>query len=231
MKFNLTTRVIKFGTILVPTLSASGGYLYCWVLLKQFGINASTYFSLTDYASVSLDIITWAFLYVTILLGIFVWYSKLSNSNDIKDAFKIDYKLKFCTGLILLISFGSMTIITFQAGDLAFAALNFAAFTFTVLPYLFYFFKLKNNLAFTAAYCFIMFLIVTSSFSLHKSQLIMSEKVKPVNIAFRTNSISKSQTEMILILKNSQYYFMYNGREKKVFIIPERNVQGLSIKL
>lgn len=225
-----------------------GGYLYNKIFLLHFNINASLFFSLSDYLTASLDMVGLAILTVIFAIaGIFTRLNKLTHKTEKSILQELNNKEgKFSKNAIISISVGM--IVTYVSlyfypqlnpNPLSYYPVLYYSTIFWTIMLLDYFLpslcgRFFNNpiSAFFIIFFTLQFVICVSvsaftaayKFENKNSSLFYSKKIKIIG-----KDINES-AQLRVILANSSYFFMLSDNNREMIVYPIRKIQFIEIK-
>jgi len=230
----------KLGIIfgLASVLFLCTGVLYNELFLRQFGIQVSNYFTLSDYIASSIDHIFNLIIGLSggVILEIITRQIEGENIEEIRKQSKFSYYFNKITYYFIIFTsvLGTIAVFYFNHPDRYYAL---CVLIIVILAHYSpkYFLKYFSNPGMVAVvfYSVFVFFAFTTATALSKAEILKNTTEltdRKYEIIF-DNSMSLKSTNMVILTATSNYYFLYDIKERKTYIIPRQKIIRIDYKI
>ena len=228
-KLSNLSQVIGVSLSLLSVVFLVSGYLYNFLLLREFGIDVSNFFSLSDYIAASLSRLTSiAVSGFYVLLGVFLGSigppiipSNMRQLKEENDRWYGFYKWRswvFTGGYVLI-------VIPIAYSGLINKSYNEAALFLIILAILIVAILYKKDFRRPFSFIYILLFAICFSINLWSSvgkridefQYGDFSQMRKYDLKLQ-NSLAMEESEFVLITANSSYYFLLDKNRKAIIL-------------
>ena len=230
LKIDISTSEITVLASAASSLFLVSGYLYNHLLLGEFGVDVSKFFTLSDFVASSISTIGYTFsaaAFATLVTFLRVHsFSRKSAAQMRYGQSKLDYRGYFLTGICLIgtvVGYYSDIYQFYNTGFLAAICLS----VFWIPRVCEKYFKKPRSALFIVFFfvCFSAHLWASLGKTINEYRYEELQKIKVFDIKLK-DSLSLPTSDFVLIAANSGYYFLLD-QNRKAHIISKGQVEYL----
>lgn len=214
------------------------GVLYNEIFLRKFGIQVSNYFTLSDYVASSVDHIYNIIIGLLIALALIIVTRKIEGENieETRKQFKFIYYANELLPYFIIAALVLCTIRTFYENDPVRHYILLALILAIFVDYSpKYFLKYFNNPHIVGLVCYfvLIFLGWTIATALYKAENLKNT-AKLVDREYEIifdGTMDFNPTNMVILTATSNYYFFYDVKERKTYVVSRQKIVRVDYKL